>query len=78
MKEILEVIGKLGIGGGIGALVGLGLARWVEPTTKGGLALLVLISVIFFMTMASIVSKIFGWNKPSGNNAGGAGNDKAA
>jgi hypothetical protein len=60
MKEILEVLGKLGIGGGIGALIGLAMVVWVEPTTNGGVALLIVIPIIICATITSILSKVLG------------------
>ncbi len=58
MKEALELIGKLGISGGFGFLFGLLLVWWVEPTTTGGIGLLIVISIIIFTTAGAIVSKI--------------------
>jgi hypothetical protein len=60
MKEVLEILGKLGIGGGIGALIGLGMVVWVEPTTNGGVVLLIVISIIVCATITSILSKVLG------------------
>lgn len=60
MKEILEILAKLGIGGGIGALIGLAIVVWVEPTTDGGVALLILIPIVICATITSILSKVLG------------------
>jgi hypothetical protein len=63
---MLSALSKLGLSGGVGFLIGLAIVSWVEPTTNGGTALLIAISVIVCMTIGGIVSKLFG------------GNDKAA
>jgi dolichol kinase len=60
MKDALEVAGKLGIGGGIGFLLGWLIVWWVEPTTRGGIALLIVLPVVFCATVAGIVSKFLG------------------
>jgi hypothetical protein len=60
VKDALEIAGKLGIGGGIGFLFGWLVVWWVEPTTNGGTGLLIVISVVFWMTIVSIISKLFG------------------
>ena len=52
--------GKLGLGGGVGFLVGWLIVWWVEPTTNGGMGLLIIISVVFCATVAAIVSKVLG------------------
>jgi hypothetical protein len=58
VTQIFELVGKLGIGGGIGFLIGLVLVSWVKPDT-GGMVLLILVPVIISMTIASIVTKIW-------------------
>jgi hypothetical protein len=73
MKAILELVGKLGIGGSIGILIGLVFVAWVGPTTKGGTALLILIPVIVCMIIGSIFSKILGGEK---NARGGQNSDE--
>jgi hypothetical protein len=53
---VLDVIAKLGVSGGIGALIGIVAVWWVEPTTTGGILLLMVISIIAAMVVGSIVS----------------------
>jgi hypothetical protein len=65
MKAILELVGKLSIGGCIGILIGLVFVAWVGPTTNGGTALLILIPVIVCMIIGSILSKTPGGAKKS-------------
>jgi hypothetical protein len=57
---MLAGIAKLGIGGGIGVLVGLVLVWWIEPTTDGGRAILMLISIVFCTTVGGIVAALLG------------------
>lgn len=51
-------LAKLGIGGGVGALAGIGIVSWVRPTTTAGAGLLVVISVITCMTISQIIVQI--------------------
>lgn len=55
--------GKLGVAGGIGALLGIVLASWVDPETNGGFALLLAIAIIVCMTIGGIISKFSGRKK---------------
>lgn len=56
---MLGNITKLGVAGGIGFLLGLGAVWWVEPTTSGGVALLIVIFVIVSTVIGGIVSRFF-------------------
>jgi hypothetical protein len=58
MSAILELVGKLGISGGIGLLIGLLFVWWVEPTTNGGTAVLILIPTILCIVIGSVSSTI--------------------
>jgi hypothetical protein len=81
MKAIVELIGKLGIGGCIGVLIGLVFVAWVQPTTNGGTALLILIPVIVCMIIGSILSKTLGGEKKVRGDQDGDGqstNEKKA
>jgi hypothetical protein len=51
---------------GIPTLFGWFIVWWVEPTTSGGVGLLIFVSVVFCSTAAAIISKLL------------VGNDKAA
>jgi hypothetical protein len=57
MKDALELAGKLGIGGGVGFLLSWPVVYWIEPATRGGFALLIILSVVFCSTLGGIVSK---------------------
>jgi hypothetical protein len=61
VKDALELLtGKLGIGGGIGFLLGWLIVWWIEPTTKGGMGLLILVSTVLCSTAAGVISKVAG------------------
>jgi hypothetical protein len=60
---MLETIGKLGIAGGIGFVIGMVTVLWVKPTTSGGTSILIVISVIVFTTIGGIVSALRGKRK---------------
>ncbi len=49
---MLEKIRKLRIGGTLGVLVGIGLVFWVEPTTRAGQGLVLLIG--FCVTVVAV------------------------
>jgi hypothetical protein len=49
----------IGIGGGLGALLGILLIAWIEPTNAGGVALLLFISVVLCTTIGGVLSLIF-------------------
>lgn len=51
---------KLGVGGGVGFLLGLVAVWWVEPTTRGGVALLMVIFVVVSTVVGGIVSRFSG------------------
>jgi len=55
MIEALAAIGKLGVGGGIGFLIGIVLVWWIEPTTTGGIFLLIVIPVVVCTVVGGIV-----------------------
>jgi uncharacterized membrane protein YdjX (TVP38/TMEM64 family) len=63
MKEILELLAKFGIGGGIGILIGLVVVSWVAPDTTGGTVLLILIPVIICIVVGGVFSAVFGGKK---------------
>jgi ABC-type antimicrobial peptide transport system permease subunit len=61
---MLDTIGKLGIGGGIGVLIGIVMVLWVKPTTNGGTAILIVIPVIACTIISGIISALRGKAKP--------------
>jgi hypothetical protein len=62
---MLDTIGKLSIGGGIGVIIGIVMVLWVKPTTNGGTAILMVIPVIVCMTIGGIISALRGKTKPA-------------
>jgi hypothetical protein len=56
---VIESLSKLGLSGGLGFLIGLGAVWWIEPTTPGGTAFLILVCVVTMMVLGAIVSKLF-------------------
>jgi hypothetical protein len=72
MKELIELLGKLGIGGAVGVLIGLAIVWWVEPDTTGGTLLLILIPVIICSVIGVALSAIFGGKRQEGAADGGA------
>ena len=54
---VLEALAKLGVSGGIGFLLGLVAVWWVEPTTEGGIVLLIVIFAVAVTVIGGIVSR---------------------
>jgi hypothetical protein len=73
MKDVLAVIAKLGVGGGIGFLVGIVLVWWIEPTTDGGAMILIVIPIAFCATVGGIVSALRGKTNKSADKTDGSG-----
>ena len=46
---------KLGVPGAVGLLLGLAMVWWVEPTTDGGTALLLVIAIAVCIVVGQIV-----------------------
>jgi hypothetical protein len=57
---MIDVITKIGLSGGLGALIGFFMIIWVEPTTTGGSLLLFFIGVVACVVVGEIISRIFG------------------
>ena len=53
-----DLSGKLGIGGGIGAIVGIALMIWVAPDTNPGRVVLVAVPALIGTTIGAIVSAL--------------------
>jgi hypothetical protein len=47
---------NLGVGGGLGALLGLFLIWWLEPSNAGGIGLLLFIPTVICTTIGGILS----------------------
>ena len=61
--DIFSAIGKLGIGGEVGFIIGVALVSWVGPETNGGTAILIIIPVVFGSTVSAIVTALLGLRK---------------
>ena len=62
---MIDAIVKLGGWGGIGLLGGIALVIWIEPTSTGGIGLIVLVAIVFAMVVGYILSALFGGKKDS-------------
>lgn len=54
---------NLGIAGGLGALLGLALIWWLEPSNAGGIGLLLFIPTVVCTTLGGILSLLLGKQK---------------
>lgn len=50
----MDAIKDIGLGGSIGFLVGIALVSWVEPTTSGGVGLLLVLGVLVGIVVGGI------------------------
>ena len=71
---MLDVIAKLGIGGGVGFLLGLVAVWWIEPTTDEGTNLLIVIFIIVSMVVSGMVSRFLGRKKKTVANSSDSSN----
>lgn len=55
---MLDAIGKLGIAGGVGFLIGIAVVSWVNPTTAPGAVLLIVIPIVFCLTVGGVITKL--------------------
>lgn len=65
---MIDILKKLGAGGGIGFLVGLAAAWWIEPATGPGTALLILICIVACGVIGGLLAwlcGLFGKTKPA-------------
>jgi hypothetical protein len=73
---MLDAIGKLGMAGSVGFLIGIGVITWVRPTTDSGAVLLVAISIVFSLMIGGIITRLLSGNReptpPAAVPAGGA------
>ena len=59
MIETLTNLKKnLGISGIVGALVGVALVIWIEPTTKAGTGLILVVSVLLSVVIGAVLSAL--------------------
>lgn len=62
---MFDIVAKIGVSGCAGALMGLLVVWWVEPTTSQGATLLIVISVMLAITIHGLISKFAGSNNDS-------------
>ena len=60
---MLPTLKQLGASGGVGALIGIGLVIWIEPTTQGGMGLIIVVSILAVIALGAAVKLIFGKKK---------------
>ena len=56
---MLGLIKKLGTSGSVGAIVGVGLVVWIEPTTNAGIGLIIAVSVLASVVVGAALSPLF-------------------
>lgn len=56
----MEKILKFGPSVGVGFLIGLALIIWIEPTTKGGISILLLVPIVGGIIVGHICSFLIG------------------
>jgi hypothetical protein len=57
---MIDVLKKLGPGGGVGFLIGLAAVWWIAPTTGPGTALLILICIVACGLVGGLLAWLFG------------------
>lgn len=57
---MLESIKSLGTSGVIGALLGVALVLWIEPTTNGGIGLIIVVSILLCLAVGGAVTALRG------------------
>jgi len=55
---MIERLIKLGGWGGLGFLIGILMVIWIEPSTFGGTALIVIVCTIVFTVIGLLISAI--------------------
>ncbi len=58
---MFEFLKKLGVSGMVGALVGIALVVWIEPTTNAGMGLIVFVCIVLANHLRSRHSRLGGW-----------------
>jgi hypothetical protein len=53
---VVEAIAKLGVSGGVGALIGIVAVWWIDPTTTGGTVLLMAVFIVVSMVVGGLIS----------------------
>lgn len=53
----MNLLKEFGFGGAVGAVIGVGLVVWIDPTTRGGTALVVIVCAV----AGAAVARLAGW-----------------
>jgi hypothetical protein len=61
---MIDVVKKLGPGGGVGFLAGLAAVYWIEPATSAGTILLMAICIVAGGIIGGALAYRFGNSKP--------------
>jgi hypothetical protein len=71
---MLDVIKFLGAGGMLGAVIGIALVMWVEPTTGAGVAFIIVFStVIFALLLQAVRAMVYRGTSTAANGLRGEG-----
>ena len=60
----MPTIKELGACGAAGALIGIALVIWIEPTTEGGVGVIIAVAILATMVVCGLAKLIF-YRKPS-------------
>lgn len=58
--DVWDLIKRFGIGGALGALVGMSLVIWIDPTTSEGRGLVFVVGVLATLLVVEVVRLICG------------------
>jgi len=52
---MFELLKQHNLPGALGILLGIALAAWIQPTTTAGVGLLILVSILICIVLASVL-----------------------
>lgn len=55
----MPTLKDLGATGAVGALIGIFLVMWIEPTTEGGMGLIVAVAILGTIVLFAIAKLLF-------------------
>ena len=62
---MLEQLKKLGTSGGVGAVIGIILVIWIEPTTSAGIGVIIAVCILISSVAGAGITALFN-NKQNG------------
>jgi hypothetical protein len=75
---MIDILKKLGAGGGVGFLIGLMAVAWIKPDTGPGVTLLIVICIIVCGLIGGLLGWLFGLSKsPKGSDEKSTGLQKS-